>query len=368
MDELTLVARLRQDLPAGIDLAGPERRLAAEISAATAAGGQAHTAREARMRETSRLGQIRGKRRHGGRVVVAALAAAAVAAAAAVYAVHSQPAPPGPVPAAGSQAGLIPVTGAPRPAATAAQLVAYATRAAAAAPAFDPKPHDWIYTKTLAATSSAGEGGLLFGPPDGKAVTQSWARVDGRELAYLQHGKLVVGPGAGEPGGWPDSGYRYLDSLPSRPAELTAVIEANLKAQHDVAGSGDIGVFNAIQALMENKVLPLRLRAALYAVLASDPAVHFDPRVTDFAGQAGVAFYTRQEGYLKVEIVINPRTYAYLGDRYVAYRARNLPAVISNGVPSGPYLHIRKGQVTGEEAVLQSGIVPRAGQVPRPSP
>jgi hypothetical protein len=219
-------------------------------------------------------------------------------------------------------------------------------------------------SRAVAATSSAGEGGMLFGPPDGKAVTQSWTRVDGRELAYLQHGRLVVSAGGGEPGGWPDSGYPYLNSLPLRPAELKVVIEANLKAQNDVAGSGDIGVFNAIQALMENKVLPLRLRAALYAVLASDPAVRFDPRVTDFAGQAGVAFYTRQEGYLQVEIVINPRTYAYLGDRYVAYRTRNLPAAVSNGVPSGPYLHVRKGQVTGEEAVLQSGIVARAGQVP----
>jgi hypothetical protein len=364
MDELTLVARLRQDLPAGIDLAGPERRLAAEISAAAAGRGP----RPARLAgATGRLGPAR-------RVVLAAAIAAALAAAAVVVrglpAAHG-PAPlPGPRPAAGSagsggsQAGLVPVTGAPRPAATAAQLVAYATRAAAAASAFNPKPHDWIYIKTLAATSSAGEGGLLFGPPDGKAVTQSWARVGGRELAYLQHGKLVVSAGSGEPGGWPDSGYPYLNSLPSRPAELKAVIEANLKAQNYVVGSGNIGVFNAIQALMENKVLPLRLRAALYAVLASDPAVHFDPRVTDFAGQAGVAFYTRQEGYLNVEIVINPRTYAYLGDRYVAYRARSLPAAVNNGVPSGPYLHIRKGQVTGEEAVLQSGIVARAGQVP----
>jgi hypothetical protein len=351
MDELTLVARLRQDLPAGIDLAGPERRLAAEISAAAPDGRRC------------RHGGA-GKRGHGRRVVLAAAIAAALVAAAVIVA-RAVPAAhrPGPEPAAGSQAGLVPVAGAPRPAATAAQLVAYATRAAAVAPAFDPKPHDWIYTKTLAATSSAGEGGLLFGPPDGKAVTQTWARVDGRELAYLQHGKLVISPGGGEPGGWPDSSYPYLNSLPSRPAQLKAIIEANLKAQNYVIGSGDIGVFNAIQALIENKVLPLRLRATLYGVLASDPAVHFDPRVTDFGRQAGVAFYTRQEGYLKVEIVINPRTYAYMGDRYVAYRARNLPAAINNRIPSGPYLHIRKGQVTGEEAVLQSDIVARAGQV-----
>src|SRR5258708_13145273 len=118
----------------------------------------------------------------------------------------------------------------PGPAVAAAQLVAYATRAAAAAPAVDPKPDEWIYTKTLAATSSAGEGGMLFGPPDGRAVQQSWNRVDGRQQAYLQHGKLVfssllpAGAVAPTPGGWPNISYPYLDSLPSRPANPTPVI------------------------------------------------------------------------------------------------------------------------------------------------
>jgi hypothetical protein len=104
-----------------------------------------------------------------------------------------------------------------------------------------PKPSDWVYTKTLNATSSAGEGGMLFGPPDGKAVDQSWVRVDGRQ-----------------------------------------------------------------QATLEN----------------------------------------------------------YMGDRYAAHRAHTVPAAVNNGVASGPYTHIKAGQITGESAVLKSGIVARAGQLP----
>jgi hypothetical protein len=351
MDELTLVARLRDDVP-GIDLAGPERRLADDIAAALTAAPR----------------RRRGSRR---RVVVAGAVAAvaAVAAATTVIVVRGQPAPSAPTAVQGS---TVPTgrTGPGPTAGTEAQLVAYASRAAAAAPAFDPKPSDWVYTKALAATSSAGEGGMLFGPPDGKAVQQSWARVDGRQQAYLDHGKLVIssllpaGATGPTPGGWPNVSYPYLDSLPSDPVKLKAVIEANLKAQNYVVGSGDIGVFNAIQAVMENVVLPARLRASLYAVLARDPAVRFDRRVTDFAGQTGVAFYTLQEGYLQVEIVINPRTYAYMGDRYVAYRAHDLPAAVNNGVASGPYTHLKAGQITGESAVLESGIVTRAGQLP----
>jgi hypothetical protein len=294
----------------------------------------------------------------------AAAGTAAVAAAAAVIVVLGQPGATGSRTPAGAAQAHAPAA----PATTAAQLVAYATRTAAAAP--NPKPDDWIYTKTLSATSSGPQGGMLFGPPDGKAIEQGWVRVDGRQQAAFEHGKLVFsrllppGVSGATPGGWPDVSYRYLDSLPSHPAKLKAVIEAGLKAQSHVTGSGNIGVFNAIQALMENMWLPLKLRASLYGVLASDPAVHFDPHVTDFAGQAGVAFYTRQDGYLNIEIVINPRTYAYMGDRYVTYRACNLPSAINNGVPSGPYIHLKKGQVTGETAVLESGIVAHAGQLP----
>jgi hypothetical protein len=373
MDELTLVARLRDDVP-GIDLAGPEHRIADEILAAAAASATPGQAPEPRGRPGDRTTAMphptavsRPGTRH--RVVVAGAlaAAAAVAAAAVVIGIRGQPAATSPRPSAAPAHAHAP---APGPAATAAQLVAYATRAAAAASAFNPKPHDWVYTKTLQATSSGGGGGMLFGPPDGNAVEQGWVRVDGRQQAALEHGKLVfsrlrpAGAGGATPGGWPDVSYPYLDSLPSSPAKLKTVIEAGLKAQNYVVGSGNIGVFNAIQALMENVVLPLKLRASLYGVLASDPAVHFDRRVTDFAGQTGVAFYTHQEGYLTIEIVINPRTYAYMGDRYVAYRAHNLPSAINNGTPSGPYIHINKGQITAETAVLASGIVAHAGQLP----
>jgi hypothetical protein len=51
-------------------------------------------------------------------------------------------------------------------------------------------------------------------------------------------------------------------------------------------------------------------------------------------------------------------------DRYVTYRACNLPSAINKGVPSGPYIHLKKGQITGETAVLESGIVAHAGQLP----
>jgi len=363
MDELTLVARLREDLPDGVDLAGAERRLAGEISAArrTARGPRGHGG----PRGAQRTSALRGHRRR--LVIIGTVAAAAAAAVVIAQGRIAHPAH-----SAGKALHPASPSAAPAPAASAAQLVVYATRAAAAGPAFDPRPHQWIYTEVLQASSSAGAGGYLFGPPNERVKQQTWVRVDGQETAYLRHGKLVISrpdlprPVHGgaypvpTPLGWRSASYPYLESLPTNPAQLTTLIKANLRAEPNPIGDdgeGNVGVFNAIQALMENVVLPPRLLAALYGVLARDPAVHFDRSVTNLAGRTGVGFYTVQEGYLKEEIVINPRTYAYMGYQDVAIRAHT-------SVGTDMTSHFRKGQILGWQAMLQSGIVQQAGQLP----
>jgi hypothetical protein len=292
--------------------------------------------------------------------LVAGLAAAA-AIAAGVIASHGHSAPA--KPAAGPRFGQ---------ADSAAQLVDYATLSAAAGPTFNPGPHQWIYTDVLQATSSAGTGGYLAGPPDGRLSQKTWTRVDFQEYAYLKNGKLVIAASnvarsakTGQavepvPFGWPSVSYAYLNSLPTGPERLMAVIKDNLKSESDpigAEGTGKVGVFNAVQALLQNTVLPPRLLAGLYGVLARDPAVHFERSVTDLAGRSGVGFSTVQEGYLEQQIVINPRTYAYMGYVDVAVRAHTNTGLDGTA-------HFRRGQVLGWEALLGSGIVQRPGQLP----
>jgi hypothetical protein len=291
--------------------------------------------------------------------------AAAVAAGILVWSGHSAPTRPTvgqPHPSAGHGFRL---------AGSAAQLVDYATLAAAAAPAFNPGPHQWIYTDVLRATS-AGAGGYLKGNPNGRVEQKIWTRVDYQKYAYLKNGKLVIVasnvPRSAKTGravqpvpfGWPSVSYRYLNSLPTSPARLMAVIKANLKAQPNpigAEGTGRVGVFNAVQALLQNTVLPPRLLAGLYGVLAHDPGVHFERSVTDLAGRTGVGFSTVQEGYLKEQIVINQKTYAYMGYVDVAVRAHS-----STGLDGTA--HFRKGQILGWEALLSAGVVRQPGQLP----
>lgn len=335
IDELAQVARLRAEVRSGSECAQAQRLLAAEIAAASAAA--------ARGRAGHRASPAGGPGRRKGRRLRLALAGTVAAAVAAVI-IAGLPRYSGP------EAVRPPTAHVPAPAASEAELVAYAAKAAAAAPPFTPAPHEWVYSRVLAATS-ANEGGSLQGPVTGRRVTQSWTRVDGREQALLQHGRLYLSELIGSPEGWKSVSYTYLKSLPTDPARLRAIIAAQ-------AGPTDANIFDAVRALLESPVaLPPRLNAALYGVLASLPWVRFEPSVTDLAGQTGVGLAIVEEGYIRQIIIINPASYAFMGEKAVAIRAH--VSVALDGT-----LHVKKGQVLGWWALQRSGIVRHAGQLP----
>jgi hypothetical protein len=233
----------------------------------------------------------------------------------------------------------------------AVQLVDYATRAAALAPVFVPDPRDWMYLDVLDKGPYSG--------PHGYHDT-SWQQIGFDRVATLDHGKLSYGYGGG-PGaqlqGWPGNVtnlYRYLATLPSEPAALRRTILANNHSQPAAA-------FNAMLGLMNDFPLPPRFQAELYAVLVGLPGVHFDRSATDAARRQGVGLYVIQDGFLKTEIIINARTYAYMGLLWMAVKAHTeygtSPAV----------LHLHKGSIEGWNAIVGSGIVSRAGQLPQAS-
>jgi hypothetical protein len=249
---------------------------------------------------------------------------------------------------------------------TEAQLLAYATRSAAATRAFIPGPHQWVYVKTEVATSSAGGGGFLFGPPNERVIGQEWTRVDQLMFAGYVHGHLRFSPGGpgATLGGWKSISPKYLNSLPTSPARLEAVMLASNsdpKMPWYAGTNKDYTIFSAIFTLMsdgqsEGTWIPPKLEAAMYRVLASLPGVHFDA-TTDLAGRPGMGFYMLPGGWEKQELVINPVTYAYMGDEWVAIEAHT--AVGTDGTR-----YMQKGQVLGWSALLKTAIVQKAGQLP----
>jgi hypothetical protein len=229
----------------------------------------------------------------------------------------------------------------------AVELVDYATRAAALTPAFVPGPHDWMYRDLV----------QKIGSRRNREVT--WWEVNWRHMFAFIDGKLTpagtsTGSCAGQLSGWPgciNNLYRYLATLPAKPAALRHVILAN---NH----SDPAAAFNAVMYLMNDYPLPARFQAELYAVLTGLRGVRFDRSAKNFAGRRGIGLYITENGFLKKEIIINPDSYAYMGLLWVAVKAHTehgtSPAVV----------RLHKGSVVGWDAILSSGIVRRAGQMP----
>jgi hypothetical protein len=222
------------------------------------------------------------------------------------------------------------------------KLVDYATRAAALTPAFVPGPHEWMYRDLV----------QKIGPRRNREVT--WWEVNFHHMFGLIDGKVSpagssTGACAGQLEGWPgclNDLYRYLAKLPADPAALRHIIVAN---NH----SDPAAAFRAIMGLLEDYPLPARFQAELYAVLTGLAGVHFDRSATDFAGRHGIGLYMTQTHFWKMEIIINPRTYTYMGLLVVAVKTHTEYG-----------RHVRKGQIQAWNAVLGSGIVKKAGQRP----
>ena len=374
MNEMDLLIRMRAEVP----LARPAGRVEATVLAAITGEPTARrTHRTGRTQRTRRMPWTQWSRR---RLIAASVAVAAVAAAAAVAA-HvngDQVRYEGPQVLAwtGRPAAPLPPLGLPSVgrARTGAQLVEFASRAAALAPARAPGRRDWVYMKIEFADSTKGGGGFLFGPPNERAFSLNWVRVDWREYAGTQSFPVSLPPqtvvhthisisrgGSGSLGGWKSVSYAYLNSLPTDPARLRAVIlTQNNPRMPWYEPNPDVAVFSAIATLLvgqtEGVWLPPRLAVTLYRLLQQTPGVHFDS-AADLAGRTGLGFYLVIGGWEKHELVINPVTYSYMGDEWIAVRAHT--SVATDGTR-----YIKKGQVLGWEALLASAIVRHAGQIP----
>jgi hypothetical protein len=172
---------------------------------------------------------------------------------------------------------------------TEAELVDFASRAAALAPAKAPGPHRWIFVKSEYADSAAGSGAFLFEPPTERLIGLQWIRVDHRQYATITdrralpatlplptvvHGRLTISPGGSgfTLGGWKSVSYRYLQSLPASPPRLKAIIlAADTPGKPWYTASPNLAIFNAISTLLigqtEGVWIPPRLAANMYRVL-----------------------------------------------------------------------------------------------------
>lgn len=321
MDELTLLAEMRKDV-APLDTSYPaaHRALLAEISGKTSAPS----------RRRRRPILISG-------LVAGTLVAGAGAVAVTSGAEHRAP----PTAHTTTSLRLVAVT-------SPMTLAANATSVAQRAPV--PAPTQWFYVKMDVAYSTGPLGKAR--PPQ---VSETWSRVDMQRFVVLWQGhKAVDNQPMDNPKCWPSITESYLHSLPTLPDTLLRLIRHNCTLQELTGpnvGPTDLNVFGAVSALMKMyPVLPLRLNAALYGVLARLKSVHLE-RERDLAGHQVLSLYMITPDSEKTSLLVNPASYAYAGYRAIAVRDQSYRGVVK----------IHKGDVMQEAAILVSKIVNSPG-------
>jgi hypothetical protein len=150
------------------------------------------------------------------------------------------------------------------------------------------------------------------------------------------------GPGVRCPstGGLNNATYRLLQSLPTDPHALLAMIS---KAERGHGTGPAQEAFTTIGDLLRSTIAPPRVTAALYRAAALIPGVTVVHGATDAIGRHGVAV-AQTAGGIRSELIFSKTTLRLIGERTVA---------------------VRTGLTSDATAVIATGVADHLGQVPR---
>ncbi|MEV4889671.1 CU044_5270 family protein [Nonomuraea sp. NPDC055795] len=239
-----------------------------------------------------------------------------------------------------------------------------------------PRDDQWIYTedRDTARGKDIGQGERITPQtPLAETVEPFWTRADGTRVGYLVNGKLrTSAPGEKTP----ENTYALLASLPTDPDALLAKYREFYREASGPAHDEWIFLRFAV-TLSQNLVSPEH-EAAIFRAMAKLPGVTVDEAATDTEGRPALSISQVAEDYLKVEILLDPVTYAYRARRETAIadheelnpkpinRSRMPVPVDDNGVPVPRYLvwSIEKGTTWSISTRVAIGVVDQAGERP----
>ncbi len=218
-----------------------------------------------------------------------------------------------------------------------------------------PTPHagQWIYEKKLSA-SPGGWPKSAAAPPEAEPEPQEhWARyADPR----FENGKEGDDRSMRER-------LRFLDELPDDPAAVLKKVRAYYpsgKGDHESEGEH---AMRALSVLLESQPIPPQALAKLYRALAAVPGAEVtDHLVRDLAGRDALAVGHDEKGQkVRREILIDPHTYQYLGDRWIIVKdyKESFPGV--GDTPDRPW---KAGDLMFQNALLATGVVDHEGDRP----
>ncbi|MEV6964144.1 CU044_5270 family protein [Hamadaea sp. NPDC051192] len=189
------------------------------------------------------------------------------------------------------------------------QVLTNAAWTAEGLPALTPEPNQWIHYQYAG-----------YDPKSKDPVYrgEAWQRLDGRQDASLVDGRIVVvsGPAGSEPEVYtPLGAWQRLAGLPTEPAAMVTALADQPDLSSNTTGSPGERAFANAGVLLWNSPLgaPPSVQAALYRALATLPGIRVDT-ATDVVGEPAVGLSLPGTP----EILFDPATYRYLGERVVS--------------------------------------------------
>lgn len=175
-----------------------------------------------------------------------------------------------------------------------------------------------------------------------------WKSVDGTREGLLiednRNGRMELE--ADTPGLPGNTNYRDLATLPTDPGKMHKWLYANASGDTQ----SDERAFTFFGDLVGESLMPRDQAVALYRAATRIPAVEVVKGVKDAAGRTGIALVREDKDGLQEQLIFDPRTKEFLGEREVAARDTE------GGV--------KKGELVGTKAILDREIVDKAGRRP----
>jgi hypothetical protein len=171
-------------------------------------------------------------------------------------------------------------------------------------------------------------------PPLVRQHDQAWVSVDGsRPGRAVGPGKDATLPVTGTPASIDSPNYRYLETLPTDPAKLIALLRGQ-RGMYKQSVSDDDALWMSLDGLIKSApVMPPKLAAAVYQAAAEVPGITVVRDVTDAAGRHGVGVsYAVSFDGTRSTWIFDPKTDQYLGDRQVTQQDTEVTALLGHGV------------------------------------
>ncbi|MFD8569929.1 CU044_5270 family protein [Streptomyces sp. NPDC059639] len=162
----------------------------------------------------------------------------------------------------------------------------------------------------------------------------------------------------------PRERLQFLNALPSDPDAVLKKIRAYYPSGKDNPESEGEHDMRAMSVVLETRPMPPKALAKLYRALAAVPGAEVTDRlVRDAAGRDAIAVGHDEKGQeIRREILIDPRTYQYLGDRWLIVKDyKESYAWADDGTPDRPW---KAGDIMFQNALLDTAVVDHKGDRP----